>query len=193
MRFRTAPRIGAQRHKHGNSGQYDDGKRSFSSYRCLGHALPLGVADSAGYDAVSAQLAAETARASAACSMITFRLLAADGVEVSDFDLYLTSGPNYSPGELPKWFFLDRQQNRRSPSRLTYYLDHQVMSQAHELGFRVIARPDKGPVNFAPAEFRSETARVAQVLRPHETALIEIRLDRRLGPSLFKLQLQPRL
>src|SRR5262249_38487254 len=79
-------------------------------------------------------------------SMVVFRFVDDRGDVLSDYDLYITGGPKYSPDDLPPGFFVDRQRNKRNPGRLTYYLDHDVLrrglnKEAMEgrLGFRVVA------------------------------------------------------
>ena len=116
-----------------------------------------------------------------ACSMVILRVIDSAGQPVPDFDLLLTAGPEYSPDHLPRGFFIDRQRNRRAPNMLTYYLDHAAMSGVRELGFRLEPRPSSGPVHFAPAEFRGEN-----ILRPHETLLLEIEVNRRIEDRVFR-------
>jgi pimeloyl-ACP methyl ester carboxylesterase len=120
--------------------------------------------------------------------MMVVRVKDGTGRPVRDFDLYLTGGPNYDPGDLPKNFFLDRQRNQVTPNALTYYVDHRVFQQTRELGLRIGARPQRGPVNYLAAEFRSEEATVAAILRPHETVMVDITLDRRLEQAVFQLR-----
>jgi hypothetical protein len=148
----------------------------------------LRVQDQAGYQAVSAELAVLNAKAPDQGSMLAFRVQDPRGREVKDYDLLLTAGPEYSPDALPRGFFLDRQRNSVSPGTLTYYVDHKVFAQAHELGLRISPRPDSGPVNYRTSEFRCEEATVATVLRPHETTYVDITLERRLEPVIFRLR-----
>ena len=147
----------------------------------------LQVKDAAGYNQVSAGLAELNAQAQDQTSMLAFRVRDLRGRQVTDYDLLLTAGPDYSPDALPKGFFLDRQKNRASGG-LTYYIDHKVFEQTRELGFRISARPNAGPVNYRASEFRSEEATVEAVLKPHETTYVEITLERRLEPVVFRLR-----
>ncbi|MEP7352608.1 MAG: hypothetical protein ABI824_05195 [Acidobacteriota bacterium] len=149
--------------------------------RCLKVATPDG------YGEVVAESEKTHEGVHSPCSMIAFRVIDSRGMPLEDYDLLLTGGPDYSPDELPKGFFMDRQRNQRLPHVLTYYLDHTAMSRSPQLGFRLIPRPDSGPVQFACAEFKGDLATVEAVLGPHQTALVEIVLERRLEPSVFKI------
>jgi hypothetical protein len=145
----------------------------------------LAVGNDSDYQHVSDELQQLTSQATQAGSMIVVRVTDAIGRPVNDYDLYLTGGPAYSPDALPKGFFIDRQRNQVTPNVLTYYLDHAAFEQSKELGLKIVARPDSGPVSFAPAEFRTDEATVASILRPHETVMLNLRLERTLSPALF--------
>jgi hypothetical protein len=149
----------------------------------------LRVASTAAYQRVSGELASTLKVARDQGSMIVFRVKDGAGRPVKDFDALLTGGSDYHPGNLPKNFFIDRQRNQLTPNALTYYVDHRVFEQTRQLGLQISARPVCGPVNYVPAEFRSEEATVAQFLQPQETTMVEITLERRLEPALFLLRL----
>jgi hypothetical protein len=130
-------------------------------------------------------------------SMIVFRFVDDRGDMLRDYDLYITGGPNYSPDDLPQGFFVDRQRNQRNPGKLTYYIDHDVLrrnlnrsAMEGRLGFTLIARPQKGPDALAfyePLHFRSDADSVSEILRPNETLMIEIKLQRRVDAQVFRL------
>jgi len=120
------------------------------------------------------------------CSMVVFRIVDSARQPIPEFDLLLTSGPDYSPDHLPRGFFIDRQRNRRAPNMLTYFLDHTVLSQSREWGFRLESRPSSGPVHFAAAEFRGDLATVENLLRPHQTLMVEIEVARRIEDRVFQ-------
>ena len=148
----------------------------------------LGVTTLEAYAQVSGELAATLEKAPDQGSMIVVRVKDGAGRPVKDFDVYLTGGPGYDPGQLPKNFFIDRQRNQITPNALTYYVDHRVFQQTRELGLRVGARPEAGPVNYLAAEFRSQEATVAAVLRAQETVMVDITLERRLDQAIFQLR-----
>jgi hypothetical protein len=150
--------------------------------RCLSVTTPEG------YTQVSGELAASLEGAPEQGCMIVVRVKDGAGRPVKDFDLYLTGGPDYNPGHLPKNFFIDRQRNQLTPNALTYYVDHRVFQQAKELGLRIGARPQSGPVNYLSAEFRCEEATVAAVLGAQETVMVDITLERRLDQAVFQLR-----
>ena len=97
----------------------------------------LGVTTAEAYAQVSGELAATLDRAPDQGSMIVVRVKDGAGRPVKDFDVYLTAGPAYDPGHLPKNFFIDRQRNQVTPNALTYYVDHRVFQQTRELGLRI--------------------------------------------------------
>ena len=71
---------------------------------------------------------------------------------------------------------------------ITYYLDHRAFKETRDLGLRISARPAAGPVNFRTSEFRSEEAKVRTILRPHETVLVDLILERRLEEAVFRIR-----
>ena len=126
-------------------------------------------------------------------SQLCFRVLDSRGELMSDYDLLLTAGPDYSPDELPAGFCLDRQRNRKQPGRLTYYLDFDRLKEIEKapldgrLGFRLVARPQSGLAYYAVAEFRSDVGGVTSLLRPNETVMIEIVVNRLVDQQVFYL------
>ncbi len=148
----------------------------------------LGVSSASAYEEVSGELASTLKDAREQGCMIVFRVKDGAGRPVKDFDALLTTGEDYDPGHLPKGFFIDRQRNQVTPNALTYYVDHRVFQQTKELGLRISARPASGPVNYLEGEFRSREATVANILRPQETTLVEITLERRLEQAVFELR-----
>lgn len=123
-----------------------------------------------------------SAQSGSICSSLTLRVTDSAGAPVEDFDLLLTAGPTYSPDDLPRGFFIDRQRNSKARNMLTYYFDHAALSQARQLGFRITARPSSGPVRYTPGEYRGQN-----IFRPHQTLMLELILHRQLG-QVFNLQ-----
>jgi hypothetical protein len=127
-------------------------------------------------------------------AMLVFRFVDDRGQVLTDYDLLLTAGPHYHENELPPGFFVDRQRNQNHHEHLTYYVDYDVMMTGlnhprlqGRLGFRLVARPQSGLVHYRPVEFRSNVRTLARVLRPNETTLIEIQLQRRVDKAVFRL------
>lgn len=145
----------------------------------------LGVNNRQEYAALSQSLAGASSGCTAPCAMLIFRLKDQQGMPVTDFDLYLTSGPEYQPDQLPKGFFIDRQRNQKSPEFLTYFLDYSALSLAKELGFLVVPRPNRGPARLSACEFRSCAASVERILRVHQTVMVDIVLERTLEPDVL--------
>ncbi len=131
-------------------------------------------------------------------SMVIFKFVDDRGNSLSEYDLYLTAGPNYSEHELPEDFFVDRQRNQRNSGKLTYYLDFDVMEEGlkkpkmeGKLGFRVKARPEESETALAyygELDFRSSVATIDKMLKPNETVMIEITLQRRVDKAVFRMK-----
>lgn len=123
--------------------------------------------------------------------MVVFRVQDERGDAVADFDLVLLA-PNgkgkLDPNALPRGFFVDRQKNSRHPGTLTYFLDHEAMATTERLGLRIVPRPSDGFVHYAEARFESGTERLAEVLLPHRTALVDVRLRRIVHEGTFRLR-----
>ena len=130
-------------------------------------------------------------------SMVVFRLVDDRGNPLVDYDLLITAGPDYDEDELPEGFFMDRQRNQRNPGKLTYFLDYDVMEQGlskprmqGKLGFRVKARPEESPKALAyykVLDFRSAVATIDKILRPNETVMVEIVLQRRVNKAVSRI------
>lgn len=127
-------------------------------------------------------------------SMIIFRVVDDRGQSLTDYDLYLTAGPDYSDDVLPPGFFVDRQRNRRNLGKLTYFVDYDVMHKGlasarmgGNLGFRVVPRPGDGLAFYKPLDFRSRLANIEQLLKPNETLMVEIELQRLVDVAVFRL------
>ena len=138
-----------------------------------------------------------TYRTSRYC-MLVFKLIDDRGDTLTDYDLYITAGPEYSPDELPTGFFVDRQRNQRNPGKLTYYLDYDVLTAGlskpqmeGKLGLRIIARPTPGNTALAfyrPLEFRSDAKKLGEILRPNETLMVELKMARRVDATVFRVE-----
>ena len=130
--------------------------------------------------------------------MLIFRFIDDRGDVLTDYDLYITGGPHYSPDDLPPGFFVDRQRNKRNPGKLTYYLDHDALRRGlskpameGRIGFRVIARPVKDEtalVYYEPIEYESNEDAVGDLIRPNETLMIEIKLQRKVDARVFRAE-----
>ena len=130
--------------------------------------------------------------------MLVFRFVDDRGEVLSDYDLFITGGPKYSPDDLPEGFFVDRQRNKRSPGKLTYYLDYDVLRRGlnkavmqGRIGFKVVARPvedDEALAFYRPIEFQSDEDSLADVLLPNETLMIEIRFQRFVDAKVFRVE-----
>lgn len=172
----------------------------------------LGVEDAAGYDTVARELNDLSTKTqkderleivareflpdqkyySYRYSMVVFRLRNDRGESLSDYDLILTAGPDYSPDDLPTDFFVDRQRNSRNPGQLTYYLNYDALDKLRRggegrIGFKINARPDKGLAFYQVAEFQSDTGGVRQFFRPNETTMVDIVLTRKVDARVFRL------
>jgi len=131
-------------------------------------------------------------------SMLVFRFVDDRGALLTDYDLYLTGGPNYSPDDLPPGFFVDRQRNRRSPGKLTYYVDYDVLRKGlnkekmeGRIGLRVDAKPlesDESLAFYRSMEYQSDEDGVSEILCPNETLMVEFKLQRWVDSRVFRIE-----
>jgi pimeloyl-ACP methyl ester carboxylesterase len=131
-------------------------------------------------------------------SMLVFRFIDDRGDTLTDYDLFITGGPNYSKDELPSGFFVDRQRNKRNMGKLTYYLDYDVLRRGlnqaameGRIGLSVTARPEQGGEALAyyrPLEYRSDEGAISTLLAPNETMMVEIKLQRCVDARVFRVE-----
>lgn len=130
-------------------------------------------------------------------AMIIFCLKDDRGNHLEDYDLYLTAGPKYSEYALPKGFFVDRQLNLKNRGKLTYFLDYDIMEAGintpkmqGNLGFRIKAYPEsnnKALAYYKVLDFRCQLADIDKILRPNETLMVEITLQRRVDKAVSRI------
>lgn len=143
-----------------------------------------------------------------AMSLAIFRFTDSEGYPVSDLDLLLT-GADDSPDYLPEGFLADRQCNLVHKNVLTFFLNHDLMvgcpavydprepgqrivlrppqRGVDKLGLRIAPRPQSGFVHYLPAFFSSVPKLLKDVVRPHETTLVDIVLRRVVHEGAFRL------
>ena len=104
-----------------------------------------------------------------------------------DYDLFLLAGNKYSPDQLPKGFFKDRQMNDKT-GRLIYYLDAKRMSEIKnkKFGIRIVARPSSGFSYYCAGEFQSNDTDIQNILSPNETTYVDIELHRFVDKNVFR-------
>jgi hypothetical protein len=121
--------------------------------------------------------------------MLIFNIRDDQGNQIGqdDYDLFLLAGNGYSPQQLPKGFFKDRQMNTKT-GRLVYYLNADKMSEIKDgkFGLRIVARPSSGFSYYCAAEFRSDGATAQSVLAPNETTYVDIKLHRFVDKNVFR-------
>lgn len=131
-------------------------------------------------------------------AMLVFRLIDDRGDILNDYDLFITGGPKYSPDDLPPGFFIDRQRNKRNAGKLAYYLDYDVLRRGlnrsameGRIGFQLKARPectDSSLAFYRPIDFQSDEDALSEILRPNETLMIEIKLQRCVDTQVFRIE-----
>lgn len=127
------------------------------------------------------------------CTMLVFRIVDDTGLQVTDYDLVFTAGATYDEYSLPPGFFVDRQRNLRSPGKLTYYMNHDVLREGlggrleNRFGMRVSARPNSGLAHYGTAEFRGTGDDIVKAIRANETLMVEIVLQRKVDRQVFTL------
>lgn len=121
--------------------------------------------------------------------MLIFNVRDDQGEQISqdDYDVFLLAGNNYSPKQLPKGFFKDKQMNDKS-GRLVYYLDANKMSEIMngKFGLRIVARPSRGFSYYCAAEFHSNGIAIGSIIAPNETTYVDIKLHRFIDNNVFR-------
>jgi hypothetical protein len=138
-------------------------------------------------------------------SLVLFRVRDSAGHPLEDFDLELT-GPDDDPDLLPQGFFKDRQRNGRARNTLAYFLNHDLMTGCpavvdprdpervwrparpgiDTLGLRVTPRPTDGFVHYAPGSIAASAALLHDVVRPNETTLVDVVLERVVHEGVYR-------
>jgi len=126
-------------------------------------------------------------------SMFIFRVIDDRGEDIVDYDVVFTAGPEYDANHLAPGFFKDRQRNQRSPAKLTYYINYDVMAEwltrpelEGKFGFRVAARPEKGFAYYTIAEYRGTFASLRRYFEPNQTLMVEMQLKRHVAEGVFR-------
>lgn len=126
--------------------------------------------------------------------MLVFRVTDDRGNSLSDYDILFTAGPAYDENHLPPNFFMDRQRNSKTPGKLTYYLDYQVMAPwfarpelEDKFGFRISARPSDGYAHYTVAEHRGKYSQLARYFAANQTVMIDVVLKRHVMEGVFRL------
>jgi hypothetical protein len=121
--------------------------------------------------------------------MLIFNIRDDQGEQVSqdDYDLFLLAGNHYSPKQLPKGFFKDKQMNDKS-GRLIYYLDADKMNKIlnGKFGIRIIVRPSSGFSYYCAGEFHSDGIAIDSIIAPNETTYVDIKLHRFIDENVFR-------
>ncbi len=126
--------------------------------------------------------------------MLVFRVTDDRGNVLADYDIVFTAGPEYDPNHLPPGFFVDRQRNHKSPERLTYLLDYDVMAPwfakpalQDKFGFQISARPAEGYAYYKVGEQRGTFSGLSKYFAPNQTVMIDIVLKRQVMEGVFRL------
>jgi hypothetical protein len=140
-------------------------------------------------------------------SMVTIRLRDDKGFPIPDFD-FILMGKGNDPNRLPEGFFLDRQRNSRDESTLTYFLNHSLMIGSppipdprdkkntlreetpgvENLGIKINPRPETGFVYHKKATLRAQKRIFKKFLKPNQTTMIDIVLQRVVRTGTFQLK-----
>jgi hypothetical protein len=126
--------------------------------------------------------------------MFVFRIVDDRDNMLGDYDVIFTAGPQYDENHLAPGFFKDRQRNQRSPGKLTYYINYDVMAEwlakpalEGKFGFRIAARPNHGFAYYTVAEYRGTFAALKRYFEPNQTLMVEIQLKRKVVEGVFRL------
>ncbi len=147
----------------------------------------LKVNSTTSYDQAATDLAAltqATQKNDHTYSMIVFQVTDDRGERITDYDMLILGDRWYSPNALKPGFMKDKQFNKAT-GRLVYFVDTAKMLEMKNIGFRIIARPEKGFAYYHPAEFRSGDIPVSKIIAANETLYVDVTLKRRVARNTF--------
>ena len=127
------------------------------------------------------------------------------GHPLEDFDFLLTSWdrnaakaahrvPNANL--LPSGFLIDRQRNQVRKNTLTFYLNHELIASAANLGISILPRPEPALnakraddffVHFLRGLIGGDSKTIAAYLQPNSTLMIDIVMLRVVRQGVFSL------
>lgn len=118
-------------------------------------------------------------------SQIVFRVVDNQGHELSDYAIEIIDASK-SGDKLPGGFHRDHHKNEINPEQFNYYLDYDQLMKVKggELGFRVQSTPDSPMVAYEECMF---TTKVTHLIKPNQTTLIEVVLNRRINKNVFRI------
>ena len=139
-------------------------------------------------------------------SMLIIRVMDHIGFPVLDYDFMLL-GTGNDPNKLPPDFFKDRQRNSRSKNTLTYFVNFDILkgclaiknpsnrrkalrpdqTGVGEFGIEISPRPQDGYVYYVTAMLAAGQDHLSTLLKPDQTTLVDIELQRRVGRGVFEL------
>lgn len=136
-------------------------------------------------------------------AMMIFRMRDNHGHVINNYAIRLT-GHNHSPSTLAPGFFIDRQKNAKQNGTLTYYVNHDIMHgcpavtyhdktirrslpSMKELGLNIIAQPTEGLIHYQAADLLASQEGLAKLIKPNQTTMIDIMMNRVLESKLFSL------
>jgi hypothetical protein len=65
------------------------------------------------------------------------------------------------------------------------------LNGAETLGFKIVARPDKGFVHYLPCEFKASEEMLEKAMHRNSTTLVDIRLQRVVHKNVFCIDKMP--
>jgi hypothetical protein len=126
--------------------------------------------------------------------MLVFRVSDDRGNRLTDYEIVFTAGPGYDANHLPPDFFVDRQRNSKSPGKLTYFLDYDVMAPwfgraqlQDKFGFKISARPADGYAYYTVGEHKGTFSALNKFFAPNQTVMVDVVLQRRVMEGVFSL------
>ena len=133
-------------------------------------------------------------------SQIIFRLTDSQGYSVKDYDLIFTAGKENDANHLPPGFAVDRQQNKKNPETITYYLNYDAMKGTPKnkhrgklpgtdaLGLIVRPRPTEGFIRYIECRIDASGDLLDKAIKPNSTTLIDIVIQRVVSKEVFRFE-----
>jgi hypothetical protein len=147
------------------------------------------------------------------CSMVVVRVRDSAGRVPEEFRIEFL-GENGDPNRLPAGFLVDRQRSRLDRGTVTFFFNHDRihgcgpvrfrdpdsgrtkvlrhgLPALGEFGIRVEADPAQGFAHYHPCVARASGDLLGMFIRPHQTVLVDIVLQRIVREGTMRLSVLP--
>lgn len=120
-------------------------------------------------------------------SQLVFRVIDDVGNHLPDYAIELVDGEGRGD-QLPSGFLGHQHKNAVRPERFVFYVNYDLLSKIKggKVGFRVHAATGTPLVQYPVFEYLGNLSDVSRFIKPNQTTLVEVVLQRRLNKNVFR-------